>query len=136
MIDAEPLYEDHPLAFRASQNGYSLDAHIRQRAYWDLFSGACGHTYGNHAVWQMYAPGRKPINGPLMYWYEAIHRPGASEMRYVRDADRIEPVSLARSRSIARRAMRCRAPTTSLPPAVTAMRLFMTRRAGRSRQSG
>jgi hypothetical protein len=92
VIDAEPLYEDHPLAFRASQNGYSLDAHIRQRAYWDLFSGACGHTYGNHAVWQMYAPGRKPINGPLMYWYEAIHRPGASEMRYVRDLIESRPV--------------------------------------------
>ena len=84
VIDAEPLYEDHPLAFRASVNGYSLDAHIRQRAYWDLFSGACGHTYGNHSVWQMYAPGRKPINGPLLYWNEAIHRPGANEMRYVR----------------------------------------------------
>ena len=64
----EPLYEDHPLAFRSSENGYSLDAHVRQRAYWDLFSGSCGHTYGNHAVWQMYAPGRKPVNGPLMYW--------------------------------------------------------------------
>ncbi len=24
------------------------------------FSGACGHTYGNHSVWQMYAPGRRP----------------------------------------------------------------------------
>jgi hypothetical protein len=92
VIDAEPLYEDHPLAFRSSQYGYSLDAHVRQRAYWDLFSGSCGHTYGNHAVWQMYAPGRKPINGPLMYWYEAIHRPGALEMRYVRALIESRPV--------------------------------------------
>ena len=92
VIDAEPLYEDHPLAFRSSQNGYSFDAHVRQRAYWDLFSGACGHTYGNHAVWQMYAPGRKPINGPLMYWYEAIHRPGSNEMRYVRALIESRPV--------------------------------------------
>ena len=43
---------------------------------WDVFSGACGHTYGNHSVWQMYAPGRKPINGPLLYWYEASAGPG------------------------------------------------------------
>ncbi|MBS1855683.1 MAG: glycoside hydrolase family 140 protein [Acidobacteria bacterium] len=84
VLDAEPLYEDHPLAFRARDNGYSFDAHVRQRAYWDTFSGACGHTYGNHAVWQMYAPGRQPVNGPLFYWYEAIHRPGAAEMQYVR----------------------------------------------------
>jgi hypothetical protein len=84
VLDGEPLYEDHPLAFRAKENGYSFDAHVRQRAWWDVFSGACGHTYGNHAVWQMYAPDRKPVNGPLMYWYEAIHRPGAAQMQYVR----------------------------------------------------
>ena len=64
--------------------GYSFDAHVRQRAWWDVFSGACGHTYGNHSVWQMYAPGRKPINGPLLYWNEAILRPGAAQMQYVR----------------------------------------------------
>lgn len=85
VIDAEPLYEDHPLAFRSKVNGYSLDAHVRQRAYWDVFSGAAGHTYGNHAVWQMYAAGRKPVNGPLMYWQEALHRPGANEMRYLKE---------------------------------------------------
>jgi hypothetical protein len=92
VIDAEPLYEDHPLAFRSKVNGYSLDAHVRQRAYWDLFSGSCGHTYGNHAVWQMYAPGRQPVNGPLLYWYEAIHRPGANEMRYLRELMESRPV--------------------------------------------
>jgi len=92
VIDAEPLYEDHPLDFRSAQNGYSLDAHVRQRVYWDLFSGACGQTYGNHAVWQFYAPGRKPVNGPLMYWREAVQRPGAIEMRYARDLIESRPV--------------------------------------------
>jgi Protein of unknown function (DUF4038)/Putative collagen-binding domain of a collagenase len=84
VMDAEPLYEDHPLAFRAKENGYSFDAHVRQRAWWDVFAGAFGHTYGNHSVWQMYTPQRKPINGPLFYWTEAIHRPGAAQMQYVR----------------------------------------------------
>ena len=84
VLDGEPLYEDHPLAFRAKELGYSFDAHIRKRAWWDVFSGACGHTYGNHSVWQMYAPGRKRINGPLLYWNEAILRPGAVQMKYVR----------------------------------------------------
>ncbi len=84
VIDGEPLYEDHPLAFASKINGYSFDAHVRQRAYWDTFSGACGHTYGNHAVWQFYAPGRQSVNGPLLYWDEAILRPGAGEMQYVR----------------------------------------------------
>jgi hypothetical protein len=84
VIDGEPLYEDHPLDFRSALNGYSFDAHVRQRAYWDVFAGAAGHTYGNHAVWQFYVPGGKPINGPLMYWYQAILRPGAAQMPYVR----------------------------------------------------
>ncbi|MCW5977096.1 MAG: glycoside hydrolase family 140 protein [Bryobacteraceae bacterium] len=84
VIDGEPLYEDHPLAFRAKELGYSFDAHVRQYAYADVFAGACGHTYGNHAVWQMHAPGRRPINGPLMYWDQAIHRPGAAQMQHVR----------------------------------------------------
>jgi hypothetical protein len=83
VLDGEPLYEDHPLAFRAKEYGYSFDAHIRQRAYWAVFSGGCGHTYGNHSVWQMYAANRRPVNGPLFYWYEAIHRPGAAQMQYV-----------------------------------------------------
>lgn len=84
VLDGEPLYEDHPLAFQAAKNGYSLDAHIRQRAYWDVFSGACGHTYGDHSVWQMYAPGRRPINGPILTWEEALERPGANQMRFVK----------------------------------------------------
>ncbi len=84
VMDGEPLYEDHPVEFNAKEFGFSFDAHTRQRAYWDLFSGAFGHTYGHHAVWQMYAPGKKPINGPLMPWYDAIGRPGAAQMTYVR----------------------------------------------------
>lgn len=85
VLDGEPLYEDHPIGFSAAkQNGYSFDAHVRQRAYWHVFAGACGHTYGHHSVWQMFAPGRKGINGPLVYWTDALQRPGAGEMRHVR----------------------------------------------------
>jgi len=32
----------------------------------------------------MYSPARKPVNGPLFYWNEAIRRPGAAQMQYVR----------------------------------------------------
>lgn len=93
VIDGEPLYEDHPISFQqAKEHGYSLDAHVRQRAYWDLFSGACGHAYGHHSVWQMYAPGRKPVNGPLLYWQESLHRPGAQQMRHLRALLESRPV--------------------------------------------
>jgi len=84
VIDAEPIYEDHPINFKPGENGYSVAADVRRPLYWDLFSGACGHTYGHHSVWQMWTPDRKPVNGPLMPWYEAIDQPGASQMIYGR----------------------------------------------------
>jgi hypothetical protein len=84
LIDGEPLYEDHPISFNAKAFGYSIAADVRRPLYWNLFSGACGHTYGHHSVWQMWAPGRAPINGPLLPWYEAIEQPGASQMQHAR----------------------------------------------------
>lgn len=84
LIDGEPIYEDHPIAFKAQENGHSIAADVRRPLYWDLFTGACGHTYGHHSVWQMYAPGRKPVNGPLMPWPEALDQPGAAQMQFGR----------------------------------------------------
>ncbi|MDB6172662.1 MAG: putative endoglucanase [Chthoniobacteraceae bacterium] len=82
VIDGEPLYEDHPVSFNAKQFGHSIAADVRRPLYWDLFGGAAGHTYGNHAVWQMWQPGRGPINNPLMPWTEAINQPGAAQMQH------------------------------------------------------
>lgn len=84
LIDGEPIYEDHPVAFDPKNRGHSTAADVRRPLYWDLFLGACGHTYGHHSVWQMYAPGRHPINFPLMSWEDALDRPGAGQMRHGR----------------------------------------------------
>src|SRR5262249_45732984 len=77
-------YEDHPVSFRAKELGHSVAADVRRPLYWDLFSGACGHTYGHHSVWQMYVPGRAPVNGPLPPWTDALDQPGAGQMRHGR----------------------------------------------------
>ena len=50
--------------------GWFNDADVRQAAYWDLFTGGFGHTYGCHAIWQMLAPGREPVGYARNYWYE------------------------------------------------------------------
>ena len=63
-MDGEPLYEDHPICFNARRAATSNAADVRRFAYWDVFSGACGHTYGNHAVWQMYDTGASRSTGP------------------------------------------------------------------------
>jgi hypothetical protein len=84
VIDGEPIYEDHPVNFKPDQNGHSTATDVRRPLYWNLFSGAFGHTYGHHSVWQMWAPSRNPVNRPLMPWYEAIDQPGAAQMIYGR----------------------------------------------------
>jgi hypothetical protein len=84
VIDGEPIYEDHPVSFNAKELGHSIAADVRRPLYWDLFSGACGHTYGHHSVWQMWAPPREAINNPLLPWTEAIAQPGAGQMQHGR----------------------------------------------------
>jgi hypothetical protein len=84
VLDGEPIYEDHPVSFRAKDLGHSISSDVRRPLYWNLFTGAFGHTYGHHSVWQMWQPGRGPINGPLMPWFEAIDQPGAVQMQYGR----------------------------------------------------
>lgn len=83
-MDAEPIYEDHPVCFNAKDLGTSNAYDVRKYAYLDLFAGAHGHTYGCHDIWQMYAPGREPVNGPHMVWTEALELPAANQMKFVR----------------------------------------------------
>jgi hypothetical protein len=85
VIDAEPIYEDHPVCFNANDLGTSSPYDVRKYAYLDLFSGAFGHTYGCHGVWQMYSPKHEAVNGPHFYWYDALKLPGATQMQYVRN---------------------------------------------------
>ena len=84
VIDGEPIYEDHPVAFAAPKLGHSNAADVRRPLYWNLFTGAFGHTYGHHSVWQMWAPERKPVNNPLMPWFDAVNQPGAAQMQHGR----------------------------------------------------
>jgi hypothetical protein len=83
-IDGEPIYEDHPVCFNVQDLGTSSAYDVRKYAYFDLFAGAFGHTYGCHDVWQMYSPKHEAINGPHYYWYDALNLPGANQMRFVR----------------------------------------------------
>lgn len=102
-MDAEPCYEDIAVAFwlyeteairgtlddskydTLYKEGYFEAYDVRKAAYWSLLAGACGHTYGNNAIWQMYEPGRKPYIHTRHTWYDALDRPGAAQMRFVRD---------------------------------------------------
>jgi hypothetical protein len=115
-LDGEPRYEGIPVGFynRGASGIERFDDYdARQAAYWSLLAGACGHTYGNNNIWQMYkpratasgqggggrggqaggagaAPGGAMFGGPSSIiganipWYEALDHPGAFQMRYLR----------------------------------------------------
>jgi hypothetical protein len=84
VMDAEPLYEDHPICFNEKELGTSNAYDTRLYAYLNLFAGAHGHTYGCHGIWQFYSPYREAVNGPHFYWQQAMELPGANQMIYVK----------------------------------------------------
>lgn len=86
VLDGEPNYEGLGIGFHAEFNGVFSDYEVRRAAYWSLFSGAFGHTYGNNAIWQMYKPtNHKPALSPRTTWNLALEDPGGKQMRYVKN---------------------------------------------------
>ena len=84
VIDAEPLYEEHPNCFNARELGYSVASDIRRIMYWNVFAGAFGQTYGCHDVWQMFKLDKKPINQPLRPWKKALDLPMANQVKHLK----------------------------------------------------
>ncbi len=82
-LDGEPRYEDHPINWKV-ENGYFEDFDVRQAGYWAMLSGACGHTYGDHNIWQFWQKGRQPISAAHTPWPEALNHPGSSQIGYMR----------------------------------------------------
>jgi Protein of unknown function (DUF4038)/Putative collagen-binding domain of a collagenase len=112
-LDGENRYEMLPVAFHfRGMNGMARfdDYDVRQSAYWSLLAGACGHTYGDNSLWQMYkpVPGKESRTSPVgdqalaqrfgdpwmggegsalganIPWHEAMDHPGAFQMALVR----------------------------------------------------
>jgi len=86
-FDAEPCYEDHPRGFNP-KNGYFDAADVRKAAYYAVFSGACGHTYGHHSIWSMCTEHGDTF---IMTWKQALNRPGAVQMSYLRKLTESRP---------------------------------------------
>lgn len=86
-LDAEPNYEDHPVnpwPKWDSANGYFNDYDVRKQTYRSVFAGACGVTYGHHSVWQFWSAREVKVNHADCYWTDAINRPGAFQVGYLR----------------------------------------------------
>jgi len=62
----------------------ATDDDARRAAYWAVFAGAAGHTYGHHSIWQMHSPKYPGVADPKEYWYEALDAPSARQMGHLR----------------------------------------------------
>ena len=86
VLDGEPSYEAIPKGLHNPHNGYWTARDIRRYAYWSVFAGAAGHTYGNNAIMQFYDIDSVGASfGVREYWHEALHHEGAGQMRYLKD---------------------------------------------------
>lgn len=81
-LDGEPIYEEHPYCWEPDQ-GFSTALDVRRDAYWAAMSGAAGHTYGHHSVWQ-FLEGGEGLMGARGSWTEAMRYPGAIQMGHLR----------------------------------------------------
>ena len=81
--------------------GGFFDEHdVRDAAWRSAFSGACGHAYGCHSVWQAYDPAgplaTPPMNFPTGPWHTQLRLPGAEQMchlaAFMREQEDWEPI--------------------------------------------
>ena len=82
-LNGEPAYEEHPVNW-LDHNGEFNAYDVRQIAYWSVFAGACGHTYGCNAVWQFYDSTRVRINLVHTPWRQALKDEGASQLKFLK----------------------------------------------------
>lgn len=87
VLDGEPSYENIPQGLHGADEPVWTDKDVRRYAYWSVFAGSCGHTYGHNNIMQFIRPGlpgayfADGINKP---WYVAINDPGRSQMKYLK----------------------------------------------------
>ena len=85
-IDGEPSYEGIPQGLHDTLQPYWKAEDVRRYAYWSVFAGGFGFTYGHNAVMQFHRPTDKgSAFGARKYWTEAINDPGAGQMQYLKN---------------------------------------------------
>lgn len=84
-LDGEPSYEDIPYGLHRADEPYWQDYEIRRYAYWCVFAGGAGFTYGHNSVMQFYTPGDSGISFfPKQKWQEGLQAPGAAQMQHLK----------------------------------------------------
>lgn len=85
VVDGEPSYEGVPQGLHNIHNPLWEDKDVRRYAYWSVFAGAMGHTYGNNAIMQFNKPGNGGAYGCKKFWFDALNDPGFNQMKYLKE---------------------------------------------------
>ncbi|MBN1414475.1 MAG: glycoside hydrolase family 140 protein [Bacteroidales bacterium] len=84
-IDGEPSYEGIPQGLHDTLQPYWNHNDVRRYAYWSVFSGAFGFTYGHNAIMQFHRTSDADASyGPKMEWEAALNEPGAQQMIHLK----------------------------------------------------
>ncbi|MGF2411066.1 glycoside hydrolase family 140 protein [Ferruginibacter sp.] len=84
-LDGEPSYENIPHGLHDSAAKRWTAADVRRYAYWSVFAGGCGFTYGNNSIMQFYRNGDKDMSfGANKNWDDELNAPGAGQMQYLK----------------------------------------------------
>jgi len=85
-FDGEPSYENIPHGLHDSAEKRWTADDVRRYAYWEVFAGGAGFTYGNNSVMQFYRKGHKDMSfGANKNWDDELNTPGAGQMKYLKE---------------------------------------------------
>ncbi len=85
-VDAEPSYEWILQGLHDRSQPYWQAWDARRYAYWDVFAGTMGHTYGHNSIQQFYQnPLVSGSFGVRWRWDDAIHHVGSDGMGILRN---------------------------------------------------
>ncbi|MEI8271687.1 MAG: glycoside hydrolase family 140 protein [Paludibacter sp.] len=84
VLDGEPVYEDIPQGLHDFNEVRWNANDVRRYAYWSVFAGSFGHTYGHNSIMQFYKPGVPGSYGAKRAWYDCMEDPGYMQMKYLK----------------------------------------------------
>ena len=93
-IDGEANYEEIPN--NLGKGTSPITAYdVRKKAYWSLFAGAFGVTYGDMNVYQFWTPTGAASDFPtaqMTTWKDALDAPGARQMQFIKKLIQSRPI--------------------------------------------